>query len=77
MTHTHTHTHTCNLEYWQYQLNQVSDLLKIAITKCELPGETDTLVKVAFDKTVRILCQVGDAINVKTAMENNTKSSKL
>lgn len=67
-----THTHTLN--HCQYQLNQVATLLQLAITKCSPDNETDTLIRVSFDKVVKVLSQVGDVINAETVMENNSES---
>lgn len=77
MSHTHTHTHTPNFNHWQYQLNQIAILLQMAITKCSLDNESDVLVRISFDKTVRILNQVGDVINAEKVMENNSEPSEL
>lgn len=55
-----THTHTHRLDYWYYQLNQVADLLKIAICEKSCSNEIDTLIRIAFDKVVRIANEVGD-----------------
>ena len=58
-----THTHTLN--HCHYQLNQVATLLQLAITKCLSDDETDTLIRISFDKVVRVLNQVGDAMNTE------------
>ena len=57
-----THTHT-RLNYWEYVLKQVADLLQIAITKNCSATETDTVLRISFDKVVRILNKVGDKNN--------------
>lgn len=65
-------THT--LKHCHYQLNQIATLLQIAITKYSPDNETDTLIRVSFDKIIRVLSQVGDVINAETVMENSSES---
>lgn len=57
-----THTHT-RLNYWEYVLKQVADLLQIAITKNCSATETDTVLRISFDKVVKVLTEVGDKNN--------------
>ena len=73
----HTHTHTLNLGYWEHELNHIFTLLKIASCNYSLDNDVAVLIGTALDKTSKIHCQVGDAINAQKVMEKNSESSKL
>lgn len=44
-------------------MEQVADLLQIAITKNCSATETDTVLRISFDKVVKVLTEVGDKNN--------------
>lgn len=44
-------------------MKQVADLLQMAITKNCSATETDTVLRISFDKVVKVLTEVGDKNN--------------